>query len=318
MKLIVQIPCYNEEETLHLVVNSIPKNIEGINSVEILVIDDGSSDATIAEAKRLGVDHIIRHKRNKGLAASFSDGINKALELGADIIVNTDGDNQYPQESIPELIQPIAKGTHEIVVADRQTNKIKHFSPFKKLMQRFGSWVVNKAAGTDIPDAASGFRAYSRDAAMQLLVVTEFSYCMETIIYAGRKKLAITHVPITTNPKTRESRLFKNIWQHMFRSGSAIVRSYAMHRSFSVFMKIGVAFLVVGSLPFIRFMYLALAEGALISGHVQSLIAGTALVIVAVLFVVLGVLAELTAINRKILEEQLYIARQKKYKKLQR
>lgn len=314
MKLIVQIPCYNEEETLHLVVNSIPRKIKGIESVEVLIIDDGSSDNTVKEAERLGVDHILRHKRNKGLAATFSDGINKALELGADIIVNTDGDNQYPQGSIPELIKPIAEGTHEIVVADRQTDKIDHFSLFKKLMQRLGSWAVNKAAGTTIPDAASGFRAYSRDAAFQLIVVTEFSYCMETIIYAGRKHLAITSVPVTTNPKTRESRLFKNIWQHVFKSASAIVRSYAMHRAYSVFLRAGAVLAALGVIPFIRYLILMISEGGLISGHVQSLLTGGILLMLGFLLIIVGILADLIAINRTLHEESLEHLRRVRHK----
>lgn len=195
MKLIVQIPCYNEESTLPLVLNSIPKKIPGIDQLEILIIDDGSSDRTIEVAREHGVKHFVLHRRNRGLGRSFHDGVEKALELGADIIVNTDGDNQYPQASIPELIAPILSGKADVVVADRQTQTIAHFSKGKKFLQRFGSAVVNKAAGTELPDAASGFRAYSKEALLQLNTITRFSYCMETIIQAGNKRLAITSIP---------------------------------------------------------------------------------------------------------------------------
>ncbi|KKK59503.1 hypothetical protein LCGC14_3033750, partial [marine sediment metagenome] len=209
MKVIVQIPCYNEEETLPLVVKSIPRNIDGIDNLEILVIDDGSTDRTVEVAKELGVDHIISNVGNKGLATSFATGINECLKRGADIIVNTDGDNQYPQEKIPDLIRPILDGESDIVVSDRQTHKIKHFSWVKKRLQSAGSRVVRMASGTTIPDAPSGFRAYSREAVLNLNIITYFSYVTETIIQAGKRKIAITHVPIETNPKTRESRLFK-------------------------------------------------------------------------------------------------------------
>ncbi len=225
MKLIIQIPCLNEEKTLSLVLESIPKEINGIDSIDILIIDDGSSDNTIEIAKKYGVKHFVRHAKNMGLARSFHDGVNKALELGADIVVNTDGDNQYPQDKIGELVQPIIAGQADIVVADRQTSKIAHFSPMKKLLQRFGSYVVNKAAGTKIPDAASGFRAYSRNSLLRINVVTSFSYCMETIIQAGNKRIPITSIPITTNAKTRESRLFKSTWEQVVKKSSAIIRA---------------------------------------------------------------------------------------------
>src|SRR3989344_940458 len=267
MKLIVQVPCYNEENTLPLVLKSIPKRISGISKIETLIIDDGSKDKTIEVAKQLGVNYIVVHKQNKGLAASFTDGINEALRQGADIIVNTDGDNQYPQKDIARLVQPIVKGTHDIVVANRQTDKIAHFSPLKKILQKVGSKVVNLASGTNIPDAPSGFRAYSREAALSLNVVTSFSYCMETIIHAGKKKIAVTHVPVETNPKTRESRLFKNMFQHIQKSGVAIIRSYAMHEPFKIFLMSGIIVFVIGVTPFLRFLFLMLIYGDVISGH---------------------------------------------------
>ncbi|MEX1052007.1 MAG: glycosyltransferase family 2 protein [Patescibacteria group bacterium] len=303
MKLIIQIPCFNEEETLPLVLQSIPRKISGIDTVEVLVIDDGSTDKTLQVAREYGVDHFVIHRRNMGLARSFQDGVNKALELGADIVVNTDGDNQYPQNRIPDLVQPIIRGEAEIVIADRQTAKVKHFSPLKKLLQRFGSWVVNRAAGTTLPDAASGFRAYSRLSLERLNVITTFSYCMETIIQAGNKRLAITSIPIETNPKLRESRLFKNIWQHVYKSMSAIIRAYIMYKPRAVFYRLTALFLVLGLIPFVRYLIFYFHGAA--GGHIQSIVLGAVLLIVAFLCMVLGVVADLIHINRILLEENL-------------
>lgn len=303
MKLIIQIPCYNEEETLSLVLKSIPKKIKGIDTIEILVIDDGSTDRTVKVAKEHGVDHFVIHRRNMGLARSFKDGVDRALELGVDILVNTDGDNQYPQERISDLVQPIIRREAEIVIADRQTSKIKHFSPLKKILQRFGSWVVNKAAGTDLPDAASGFRAYSRLSLERINIVTTFSYCMEAIIQAGNKRLAIVSIPIKTNPKLRESRLFKNIWQHVFMSMSAIIRAYIMYKPRVIFFWLFIFFLVAGLTPFVRYLILYLQNDG--GNHIQSLVVGAVLLIIAFLSLVLGVLADLIHINRILLEESL-------------
>ncbi len=313
IKLVVQIPCYNEESTLGLVVNSIPRKIDGVDKVEIMIIDDGSKDKTIDVAKKLGVDHIVRHRKNKGLAATFYDGVQEALRLGADIIVNTDGDNQYPQEDIPKLIKPILDGEYEIVIGDRQTATISHFSPLKKMLQKIGSSLVNKAAGTNIPDAVSGFRAYSRSAAMDLNVVTTFSYCTETIIHAGKKRVPITYVPVKTNPKTRESRLFKNMYQHIYQSTLTIFRSYSMHEPFKVFMTGGITLLVLGSVPFMRYLYLAVVRGDAPGGHIQSLLLGAVLVLLGFLVMALGILADLMAINRKLQEETLHKLRQLQY-----
>lgn len=303
MKVFVQVPCLNEEATLPLVLESIPKKIKNVDSIEILIIDDGSSDKTIEVAKKYGVKHFVKHTRNMGLARSFRDGIDYALRNGADIVVNTDGDNQYPQERIADLVQPIIDREADIVIADRQTSKIAHFSPFKKLMQRFGSWVVNKAGGTDLPDAASGFRAYSRNSLYKLNVVTQFSYCMETIIQAGNKRLKIVSIPVTTNKKTRESRLFKNIGQHMLKSGQAIMRSYIMFRPYVVFVTIGTIFLIAGLIPFIRFGILMLAGTQ--GNHIQSLIFGTAMLVAALLSFALVVISDLLRTNRILLEDQL-------------
>lgn len=313
MKLIVQIPCYNEEETLPLVVDSIPREIEGIDTVETMIIDDGSSDRTIEVAKELGVDHIVQQNRNKGLAKNFYAGLQESLRLGADIVVNTDGDNQYPQERIPELIQPIMDGTHDIVVADRQTHTIEHFSPLKKFLQGLGSRIVNKASNTYLPDAVSGFRAYSREAAMNLNVVTDFSYCTETIIAAGKKRMAITHIPVETNPKTRESRLFKNIWSHVYKSMMTILKSYTMYKPLKIFVLSGLLALLIGILPFIRFLYLTLVFGDPVSGHIQSLIFGSVFVVIAFILFVLGVVADLIAINRQLLEDILHRLRRAEY-----
>lgn len=303
MKLFVQIPCLNEEETLPLVLASIPREIEGIDEVEILVIDDGSTDRTVEVARRLGVTHIVRHTRNMGLARSFRDGVDYALKHGADIVVNTDGDNQYPQGSITELVAPLLRGEADIAIGDRQTATIAHFSPFKRFMQRVGSDVVNKAAGTDLPDAASGFRAYSRASLYRLNIVTEFSYCMETIIQAGNKRLRIASVPITTNAKTRESRLFKNIGHHMAKSGQAIMRSYLMFKPHVVFVSLGSLFLLAGIVPFIRFFVLWMMGSA--GGHVQSLIFGTAMLVGALLCFALLVIADLLKTNRALMEDTL-------------
>ncbi len=315
MKLIIQVPCLNEEETLPLVFEKMPKKIEGIDVIETLIIDDGSTDKTVEVAKKLGVNHIVYHAQNIGLARSFADGIDACLKLGADIVVNTDGDNQYPQERIPDLVRPILDGKAEIVVADRQTDKIAHFSAPKKFLQKFGSKIVNMAAGTDIPDAASGFRAYSRNSLMKINIMTEFSYCMETIIHAGRKHIPIASVPVTTNGKTRESRLFKNTREHVVRSASAIIRSYTMHKPFKVFMLAATVFIVAGLLLFTRYLVLLMTSSALVGDHIQSLLLGAVLIIVGVLFIVLGVIADLIKINRMFLEDALERLKRLEYKK---
>ena len=302
MKLVVQVPCLNEEQTLPTVLGSIPRRIEGIDEIEIVVIDDGSTDRTVEIAHSFGA-HVIRHARTMGLARSFRDGVDYALYQGADIVVNTDGDNQYPQQSIPDLVRPILDGTADVVISDRQTSKIEHFSPFKKFMQRFGSRVVNKAAGTELPDAASGFRAYSKASLFRLNVITQFSYCMETIIQAGNRRLRIVSVPIVTNPKTRESRLFKNIWHHMFKSGVAITRSYLMFRPYILLVTLGTIFGVLGLIPFLRFGLLWLFDEA--GGHIQSLIFGTSMFVASLLCFALLIIADLLRTNRIILEENL-------------
>jgi glycosyltransferase involved in cell wall biosynthesis len=306
MKVIVQIPCLNEKETLPLVFERMPRRLPGVDSLEFLVIDDGSRDGTSEVARQLGVHHVLRHTRNMGLGQSFRDGVLLALELGADIVVNTDGDNQYPSERIGDLIQPILEGRADIVIGDRQTDQIEHFSAAKKRLQRVGSRVVNIAAGTSIPDAASGFRAYSRDAILRLNPVTRFSYCTETIIQAGNKRLAISSIPIETNPKTRESRLFKRSSEHVAKSAATIVRAYVMYRPLPVFLWTGGLLFVAALIPFVRYLALlwfATGEGG--SRHIQSLVIGSVLMIAAILALALGVLADLIRINRVLIEDTL-------------
>lgn len=313
MKVFIQVPCLNEEQTLPLVLESIPKSIPGVDELEVLIIDDGSSDKTVEVAKSYGVKHFVRHTRNMGLARSFRDGVHYALANGADIVVNTDGDNQYPQDRIPDLIAPIVEGRADIVIGDRQTSKIAHFSPIKKLFQRLGSWVVNLAADTKLPDAASGFRAYSRDSLLRLNIVTQFSYCMETIIQAGNKRLKIESVAVTTNPKTRESRLFNNMFEHMVKSAQAILRSYIMFKPFGFFAAIGLLMLVGALIPFVRYLILIWFFADNAGSHLQSLILGVALLIGSLLSFALGVLADLQRTNRILAEEQLERLKEMQY-----
>ncbi len=305
MKLIVQISCLNEEKTLPAVLKGIPKHISGIDDIDIVIIDDGCTDKTVAVAKSLGVKNFVYHHQWKGLAAGFKNGITRSLELGADIIVHTDGDNQYPGERIPDLVRPILDGKADMVIADRQTHKIAHFSPAKKLFQRVGTRVLNAAAGLAIPDAPSGFRAYSRDAAMQLNVITRFSYAMETLIQAGQKRLAIVSVPITTNAKTRESRLFKSSWEHMYKSGMAIGRAFVMYRPYVLFNSLGLLLLVLGLIPFTRFLYFYMVVNQHGLHHIQSLIAGSVLLIGSFIAFTLGIIADLIRINRTLIEDSL-------------
>jgi len=293
MRLVVQVPCLNEEETLPAVLETIPKQIDGIDEIIVLIIDDGSSDRTVEVAKEHGVTHFVMHARNRGLGRSFHDGVQRALELGADIVVNTDGDNQYPQERITDLVQPIIAGTADIVIADRQVHLVEHFSGPKVLLQKLGSKIVNKAAGTDLPDAASGLRA----------TITRFSYCMETIIQAGNKKLAITSVPIRTNPKTRESRLFKSTYQHVLKSAGAIIRAYIMYKPYVIFSAFAVLFGGLGLLPFVRYAVLQLQDNP--GSHLQSLLVGAVLLVMSFLSVIIGIIGDLLRTNRSLIEDTL-------------
>ena len=311
MKVFVQIPCFNEETTLPTVLESIPRAIEGVDELEILVIDDGSTDGTVRAARACGVAHIVRHTRNQGLARSFRDGVDYALAHGADVVVNTDGDNQYPQERIPDLLAPIVQGRADIVIADRQTKDIAHFSRFKKRMQSLGSGMVNLAAGTRLPDAASGFRAYSRRSLLRLNVVTRFSYCMETIVQAGNLRMRIESVKIRTNPKTRESRLFSNIFQHMYKSGKAIVRSFLMYKPHIPLGFLALVTGIAGLVPFLRFLVFWFQGES--GGHVQSLIFGTAMIVTSLLSAGLLVVADLQRTNRVLLEDTLERVKELQY-----
>lgn len=313
MKVFVQVPCLNEEETLPLVLQSIPKSIPGVDELVILIIDDGSTDRTLEVARAHGVTHFVHHTRNMGLARSFRDGVHYALAHGADIVVNTDGDNQYPQDRIPDLIAPLLAGEADIAIGDRQTHKIEHFSSGKKLFQKIGSQVVNIAADTNLPDAASGFRAYSKESLIMLNVVTQFSYCMETIIQAGNKRLKIASVAIDTNAKTRESRLFNSTPQHVFKSAEAILRSYIMFKPFRFFAIIGSIMLVAALIPFVRYLIFIIFIPQDHGNHLQSLILGVAFIVGSLLSFALGVIAELLRTNRILIEESLERVKEMQY-----
>lgn len=303
MKLIIQIPCLNEEATLARTIADLPTTIPGIDEIELLVVDDGSTDRTVEVARAVGVHHIVRNRRNLGLAASFRIGLDAALAAGADIIVNTDGDNQYAGSDVPKLIAPILAGTADIVVGDRETGDLAHFSPLKKSLQWLGSGIVRRLADADIADAVCGFRAISRDAALQLNVVSKFSYTTEMVIQAGRKKIAMTSVPIATNAATRRSRLFRSLPQFIGRSASTMIRTYAMYQPLRVFFYIGVFLLLIGVVPMVRFLYFyAIGDGG---GHIQSLVIGGAFLVMGFVAFMIGLVVDLVAVNRQLLESVL-------------
>lgn len=299
-KLIIQIPCFNEESTLRSTVKDLPTAVPGIDQVETLVIDDGSSDNTIAVARECGVNHIVALPRHQGLAKAFMAGLEASLKSGADIIVNTDADNQYCADDIPNLIAPILKGSAEIVVGARPIGETAHFSPTKRSLQKLGSWVVRLASRTDIPDAPSGFRAISRNAAMQLHVFNEYTYTLETIIQAGQKSMAITSVPVRTNPYSRPSRLFKNIPTYLHRQVSTIARIFMTYRPFRFFAVPGTLLFIAGFAIGMRFLYFYLTEGG--EGKIQSLILAALMMGSGFFLVVVGLVADLIAVNRNLLE----------------
>lgn len=300
MKLIVQIPCLNEEATLPDTIRDIPREIAGIDAVEVLVIDDGSNDATAEVARSTGADHVITHRTNKGLARAFRTGIAACLERGADIIVNTDADNQYCGADIPALIAPILEGRADIVVGDRRPGTNPHFSTQKRLLQRLGSALVRQLSGTSVPDAVSGFRAISREAALQLNIVSSFSYTIEMLIQAGSKRLAVASVAVGTNAKTRDSRLFRSVPHFLRRSATTIVRMYAMYQPLRVFFLISTVLIALGALPILRFLYFyATGDGG---GHVQSLILGGVLVVIGFITLLFGLIADLIGFNRQLIE----------------
>jgi len=300
MKLIVQIPCYNEEETLPQTYADIPKEIEGIDKVEVLIIDDGSTDRTVEVAKELGVDHIVINKKNLGLARTFRKGVEACLRAGADIIVNTDGDNQYAGWDIPKLVKPILDGKAEVVIGDRQTGKIGHFSKSKQLLQKVGSAVVRQLSGVDAPDAVSGFRAFTRDVAFRLNIVSPFSYTTEMLIQVGKKHMAVTSVPIETNAKTRESRLFSSIPKFIERTLTTMIRMYSMYQPLRVFFFIGMVLSIIGAIPIIRFLLFYLSGDG--GGHIQSLILGGAFLMMGFLTFLIGLVADLISFNRQLIE----------------
>ena len=310
MKLIIQIPCLNEELTLPETLKDLPKSIDGISDIEVLVIDDGSSDRTVEVAKEHGVQHILSLTNNKGLAKAFIYGINHALQLGADIVVNTDADNQYFGGDISKLIQPILNKRADIVIGDRQVETIRHFSPFKILLQKLGSWTVRQLSGTTIPDATSGFRAYSKEAALQMNVISDFTYTVETIISAGNKNLAIEHTPVRTNKKLRESRLFPSMQVYLRRTLVTMLKVYSMYRPLKVFTIAGGITFLTGFIIGCRYLFFFFQGQT--EGHIQSLILSAIMLTVGFQMIMMGISAELISVNRQLLEDiQLRIKKNK-------
>jgi glycosyltransferase involved in cell wall biosynthesis len=309
VKLIIQIPCLNEAETLPATIADLPRSVPGVDVIELLVIDDGSRDGTADVARACGVDHIVRLRRNKGLAAAFAAGIDASLKQGADIIVNTDADNQYAGTDIPKLIEPLLKGTADIVIGDRNIADLEHMSARKRQLQRLGSWVVRQVSNTSVPDTTSGFRAYTREAALRMTIVSEFSYTLESIIQAGKKRMAIAHVAVATNPRTRESRLFDSVFGYIKRSTATIVRIYAMYEPLKVFTYIGLTIFGVGFLLAMRFVFFWLTEATAAGRYLQSLIFSAVLMIVGFQIMLIGLLADVISANRKLLEDLVYRVR---------
>jgi glycosyltransferase involved in cell wall biosynthesis len=303
VKLIIQIPCFNEAELLPQTYAELPTRIDGIDCIETLVIDDGSRDETVTVAEELGVDHIVAHATNLGLAKAFENGLQAALMVGADIIVNTDADNQYPGRFIPDLVTPILNGKADMVIGNRQIEQIPHFSPLKKWLQKLGSWMVRNVSGTEVPDAPSGFRAYSKETALQLNILSRYSYTLETIIQAGKLGLVLVSVPVETNETTRPSRLQRNMWHFVKAQAGTILRLYAFYEPLRTFSYIALPFLIVGLLSWIRFLYFYVQN---IGGHLQSLTIGTALFLMGVLILLNGIQADIASKHRQLTEESLY------------
>lgn len=311
MKLIIQIPCYNEAETLTIALNDLPKHIDGIDEIEYLIINDGSKDNTVQVAKDWGVNYVVNFKKNKGLAKGFMAGLDACLRNGADIIVNTDADNQYVADDIEKLVRPILEGKSDIVIGERPIDQTEHFSPLKKKLQHFGSWVVRKASKSDIPDAPSGFRAYSREAAMRLNVVNEYTYTLETIVQAGRSRIPMESVPIRTNGELRPSRLFNSMFGYVKKSMLTILRAFMMYRPLIFFTILGGIIFLLGTGIGIRFMvYYFMGAGA---GHIQSLILCSTLMLLGFMTFIVGLQADLISANRKILEDIQYHVRKMDY-----
>jgi glycosyltransferase involved in cell wall biosynthesis len=303
-KLIIQIPCLNEAATLPATLADLPRAIPGIDLVEVVIIDDGSRDGTAEVARRCGAEHVVRLRRNKGLAAAFMAGIDASLKAGADYIVNTDADNQYAAHEIPRLLAPLLAGDADIVIGERNIAELRHMSWRKRQLQQLGSWVVRQVSNTNVPDTTSGFRAYTREAALRMTIVSEFSYTLESIIQAGKKRMAIAHVPVATNPRTRESRLFDSVFGYIKRSAATIVRIYAMYEPLKVFTYLGLLVFSGGVVGVLRFVYYFFLGEA--SKHQASLIASAVLLIVGFQVLVIGLLADVISANRKLLEDLLY------------
>ena len=303
-KLIIQIPCLNEAATLPATLRDLPRQIPGIDAIEILVIDDGSKDDTANIAREHGVDHVIRFPRNRGLAAAFTAGIDASLKRGADFIVNTDADNQYAGADVPKLLAPLLAGEAEVAIGDRNISSLRHLPASRRALQHLGSWVVRQVSNTTVPDTTSGFRAFTREAALRITIVSEFSYTLESIIQSGKKRMAITHVPIATNPKTRESRLFDSVTSYIKKSAATIIRVYAMYEPLKIFTCIGSVLFGAGLLISLRFLYFFL--NGLGQGHLQSLILSAVLMIVGFQVLLIGLVADVISGNRKLIEDLLY------------
>ena len=300
MKVIIQIPCYNEEADLPQTLAALPKDIDGVDSVEVMIIDDGSRDNTIQVARDHGVDYVVRHTGNQGLASAFRSGVDACLQLGADIIVNTDADNQYAGEDIVKLVRPLLDGEADVVIGDRQTDTVAHFSFVKKRLQKLGSWVVRTFSDVDVPDAVSGFRAMTRDAASKINILSSFSYTIEMLLQAGKKRMAVRSVPIRVNAKTRESRLYSTVTQFIQRSVATLLRIYAMYHPLKIFLLVSGALMLVGAWPILRFLYFfVIGDG---DGHIQSLVLGGVLVTMGFMAFLVGLVADLIAFNRQLME----------------
>ncbi|HZY41249.1 MAG TPA: glycosyltransferase family 2 protein [Anaerolineae bacterium] len=305
MKLIVQIPAYNEEATIAQVIRDVPRTLPGFDAIEVLVIDDGSIDRTVAEAQAAGADHIVSLGHNRGLAFAFQAGLDACVRRGADLIVNTDGDHQYPGEYIAALVRPILDRQADLVIGDRQVDQVKHFSLQKRMLERFGSLIVRMASGTSVPDAPSGFRAYSREAALRLFVTSDFSYTLDNLIQAGKRGLRVAHVPITTNP-TRPSKLHRGSWHFVKRQSATIVRAYATYEPLKTFFYLSLPFVCVAAILFARLFIIFIRNDFALPGNVQSLIVAVMALIVGFLVMIFGLLADRIGESRRLMEEILY------------